>query len=180
MTSGRRRRPCRFCRQWFDADPRVGERQVACGAAECQRARRKASQAAWIERQPGYFRGRAEKHRQWRREHPDAQRERRAQDPALRERERQAQAKRRREAASRRVVEQDARALQLVAQKGDDVRVPRVVEQDAIRAQLHVLIGVASRLSPVVAQDPIPGALRAWHDRGLRDLGGTHVQARAP
>ena len=173
-------RPCRFCRKWFAADARSGESQYACGEAACQEQRKAANRAAWIERRPGYFRGRAEKHRQWRRAHPDAQRRRRANDPALRERERVAQARRRREAKSRRVVEQDAIALGLVAAPGQDGRVPRVVEQDSIRAGILVVVGVASRLAPVVEQDPIAGALRKWHDLGRRLVGGRRAKACVP
>lgn len=180
MASIWRRRRCRFCRRWYEPDVRVGERQLACDAEPCRRARKKAAQAAWLARDPGYFRGRAEKHRQWRRKHPDAQRQRRKRDPAVRERERVAQAKRRGEAASRRVVEQDARALQLVCRKGDEGCQGGVGEQDAMRAQLCVLIGVASRLPPVGEQGPIAGALRTWHDRGRRVVGGTHATARTP
>lgn len=174
MAASRRSRPCGFCRRWFVADVRVGDRQIACGEPACRRARKAAAQRAWIERHPGYFRGRGEEHRTWRREHPDAQRERRAKDPELRERERVERARRRREAATRRAVEQDAMALQLVVRQGDPVRVAGAVEQDAMRAQLHVLIGVASQLPTAVEQGPIAGALRTWHDRGRRVLGGAH------
>lgn len=39
MTNRRKskKRPCRICRKWFMPDPRVGERQKTCGAAECMR-----------------------------------------------------------------------------------------------------------------------------------------------
>lgn len=180
MATKRRKKPCRFCRRWFAPDARVGDQQVACGAAECQRARKRDAQAAWLGRQPGYFHGRADAHRRWRHEHPDAQRQRRAGDPALRERERLDRARRRRQSATQRAVEQDARALQLIAPAGDSTRVPCAVEQDAMRAQLHVLIGVASRLPPAVEQVPIAGALRTWHDLGRRIVGGVHAAARTP
>ena len=180
MASEAARRPCRFCRRWFAPDPRMGSRQFACGADGCQGQRKAASQAAWLGRHPGYFRGRAVKHRRWRRAHPDAQQQRRQGDPALRERERLAQARRRREAATRRVVEQDAMALQLVVGPRDGTRVSPVVEQDAMRAQLRVVVGLASRLPPVVAQDPIAGALRHWHDCGRLVLGGGHARTPSP
>ncbi len=180
MASGAGKRPCRFCRAWFVPDPRVGSRQFACGEAACQARRQAASQAGWVARHPGCFRGRAVKHRRWREAHPDAQRRRRARDPALRERERRAQARRRRQAGTRRVVEQEAMALQLVVGAGDGDRVSPVVEQEEMRAQLCVVIGVASRLPPVVAQEPMAGALRHWHDCGRRVLGGVHAATRSP
>src|SRR5260370_17616091 len=50
-----RKRPCRICPQWFRPDPRVGERQRACGKRACQAVRRKKTQAAWRSRNPDYF-----------------------------------------------------------------------------------------------------------------------------
>src|ERR1022692_883439 len=49
-----RKRPCRICRRWFRPDPRVGVRQRACHAPECQTARRQKTQASWRSRNPGY------------------------------------------------------------------------------------------------------------------------------
>ena len=49
------KRPCRFCRKWFVADHRVGPRQKACSATECQRKRREKTQASWRERNAEYF-----------------------------------------------------------------------------------------------------------------------------
>ena len=166
------RRPCRFCRRWFAANARQKDAQYACADPACQARRKAANQAAWLEAHPGYFRDRGEKHRRWRRAHPDAQRNRRERDPALRERERVERARRRKEAASRRAVEQDAKALQLVDSAGVGTRVPSAVEQDSIRAQLRVLVGLACRVPPAVEQAPIAGALCAWHDLGRRLLGG--------
>lgn len=50
-----KKRPCAFCRKWFQPDVRVGQRQVACGSDECMRRRRARAQAAWLARQPDYF-----------------------------------------------------------------------------------------------------------------------------
>src|SRR5258708_9579425 len=49
-----RKRPCTICRRWFRPNPRVGDRQRACGKPECQTARRKKTQADWRDRNPGY------------------------------------------------------------------------------------------------------------------------------
>lgn len=54
----RPRKRCCICRRGLWPDPRVGERQRACGRAECQKARRAKTQAAWRERNPDYFKGR--------------------------------------------------------------------------------------------------------------------------
>ena len=52
-----RKRPCSICRHWFRPDPRVGERQRACGKPECQAARRKRTQANWRAKNPEYGAG---------------------------------------------------------------------------------------------------------------------------
>src|SRR5712692_941385 len=49
-----RKRPCVMCRRWFRPDPRIGNRQHACGKPECQAARRQKTQASWRRRNPGY------------------------------------------------------------------------------------------------------------------------------
>ena len=48
------KRPCRICQRWFYPDPRVGDRQRACGSAECQTARRQKTQSDWRAGNPGY------------------------------------------------------------------------------------------------------------------------------
>jgi hypothetical protein len=49
-----RKKPCTICRRWFQPDPRVGDRQRACGKPECQTARRQKTQANWRKRNPDY------------------------------------------------------------------------------------------------------------------------------
>ena len=49
-----RKRPCTICRQWFRPDPRIGERQRACGKPECRKLRRTKTQASWRRRNPEY------------------------------------------------------------------------------------------------------------------------------
>src|SRR5664280_2367106 len=49
-----RKRPCAICRRWFRPEPRVGDRQHACGKPECQMSRRQKTQASWRRRNPGY------------------------------------------------------------------------------------------------------------------------------
>jgi len=51
-----RSRPCRICRRWFQAHPRVGSRQRTCSRPECQRERHRRSCACWHERNPDYDR----------------------------------------------------------------------------------------------------------------------------
>src|SRR5437763_3478868 len=49
-----RKRPCSICRRWFRPDPRVGNRQHACGQPECQTSRRRKTQANWRRRNADY------------------------------------------------------------------------------------------------------------------------------
>ena len=49
-----RKRPCAICRRWFRPDPRVGNRQHACGQPECQTSRRRKTQARWRRRNADY------------------------------------------------------------------------------------------------------------------------------
>jgi hypothetical protein len=59
-------RQCLFCGQYFTPDYRVKERQKSCHRPECRKARKKAAQAAWIEKNPGYFQGRYPYVKAWR------------------------------------------------------------------------------------------------------------------
>jgi hypothetical protein len=49
------KKPCRICRHWFRPDVHIGTRQHTCSRPECQKARRKKTQAAWRARNPDYF-----------------------------------------------------------------------------------------------------------------------------
>lgn len=46
---------CLFCGRYFTPDRRVGERQKACQRPECKKARKRLSQRAWHDNNPGYF-----------------------------------------------------------------------------------------------------------------------------
>jgi len=59
-------RQCLFCGQYFTPDYRVKERQKSCRRLECRKARKKAAQEAWTEKNPGYFRGRYPYVKAWR------------------------------------------------------------------------------------------------------------------
>ena len=51
-----KKRPCRICRKWFKADPRVGERQKTCGSQACQDKWHAKKCAEWNGKNPSYFR----------------------------------------------------------------------------------------------------------------------------
>jgi hypothetical protein len=50
----RRKRPCSICRRWFRPDARTTRHQRVCSRAECQKERRRRTQASWRERNPEY------------------------------------------------------------------------------------------------------------------------------
>lgn len=50
----RRSRPCSVCRRWFVPDARVRGCQRTCGPS-CRRELKRRTQAAWLERNPGYW-----------------------------------------------------------------------------------------------------------------------------
>jgi len=75
---------CIYCGRYFKPDKRVGDRQKSCKSKECQAKRKKETQKRWLEANPGYFKGRYEDIKQWRKRHPDYQRRWRAQRRAKR------------------------------------------------------------------------------------------------
>jgi len=48
---------CIFCGKYYMPDHRVGRRQKACSNPERKKKRKKASQDAWVKKNPGYFAG---------------------------------------------------------------------------------------------------------------------------
>jgi hypothetical protein len=57
---------CLFCGRYFIPDVRVGQRQKACSRVDCKKARKKSAQVKWVEKNPGYFRGRYPYVKAWR------------------------------------------------------------------------------------------------------------------
>ena len=74
MKTPKRRCNCLHCKEFFLADYRHRERQRFCSKAECQKARKRASQQAWLAK-PGsqtYFRDEdnSKRVREWQKDHP--------------------------------------------------------------------------------------------------------------
>jgi hypothetical protein len=65
---------CLFCGRYFQPDPRVGKKQRACFREVCRKARKQLAQSQWCERNPGYFHGRYEYVKQWRRKRKESAR----------------------------------------------------------------------------------------------------------
>lgn len=69
---------CIYCGHFFKPDYRVKGRQKCCKAEGCQRKRKEEGRRRWVGANPGYFKGRYENTREWRKSHPDYQRQWRA------------------------------------------------------------------------------------------------------
>jgi hypothetical protein len=61
---------CEICGVSFVPDPRVGDRQKVCFTTSCQQERKRRSQAAWLSRNQGYFKGRYTNTKVWLEAHP--------------------------------------------------------------------------------------------------------------
>jgi hypothetical protein len=63
---------CGYCGRLFVPDRRVGDRQKAC-SAQCRKLRKKDNNRAFSRNNHGYWCGRYNELKQWRRQHPDYQ-----------------------------------------------------------------------------------------------------------
>ncbi len=61
---------CSFCGRFFRPKNHVGDRQISCLRPECRKKRLAAQQAKWRVANPGYFKGRYEYLKEWRRANP--------------------------------------------------------------------------------------------------------------
>ena len=58
---------CQICGRHYRPDRRLGRRQRSCARPECRCERKRRAQQQWVARNPGYFRGRYEYVKAWRR-----------------------------------------------------------------------------------------------------------------
>lgn len=92
-------RKCPFCGEFFLPDRRIKRRQICCGKEGCKRKRKMVSQKRWVEKNPGYFRGRYYNTKAWLKAHPGYLRRYKATHPEYVEKNRVDQ--RRRDAVKR-------------------------------------------------------------------------------
>ena len=81
-----RRKHCKYCDEFFDADPRAKGRQRYCSKAQCQTARQMQNQKDWCRDNPEVV---AYDKRRWQQKHPGYSCQRRVADPAMAEQNRQ-------------------------------------------------------------------------------------------
>ena len=74
----RRQKNFKYCGRFFTPDYRVWKRQVSCAREICRAKRKKDSQEKWVAANPDYFKGRYENTKEWRKQHPDYQKQWRA------------------------------------------------------------------------------------------------------
>jgi len=78
-----RRKKCPSCRELFDPDPRTKGKQRYCSKHECQTKRQRLNENNWRVRNPDCLAYQREQSRQWHRNHPDYNQQRRANEPEL-------------------------------------------------------------------------------------------------
>ena len=61
------RNQCAYCGRYFVPDARAGDRQKTCQSEGCRRNRKQEAQRRWLAENPGYFRGRYDYVKEWRR-----------------------------------------------------------------------------------------------------------------
>jgi hypothetical protein len=66
------RKRCVICGRFFIPDPRVKDRQKACGRQRCRKGRKQLAQDRWCKKNPAYFKGRYPYVKEWRQRRAEA------------------------------------------------------------------------------------------------------------
>jgi len=145
---------CRHCGEFFQPDARNRGRQHHCRKVPCRKARKAASQRAWLQKDGNedYFRGAANvaRVRAWRQANPGyAKRGRRRRGEAL----------------------QDALSVQAAGTPTPAKQDATVALQDLLNAQPPVVVGLVAHLTGMTLQDDIAAMMRTLHSRGRAVLG---------
>lgn len=132
---------CPYCGGQYIPYIRAAETQKSCRKAACINKRKREVQAEWLERHPGYFRGRYTKIKLWRAAHPDYQRSYRAANPEQVARDNCARRKRRQKRKRFRAEIQDGlfrrRIMRIRGLKGAEI-------QETLSMKVDGLIAVMS------------------------------------
>jgi len=145
---------CRHCGECFEPDARNRARQRSCVKEPCRKARKAASQQAWLSKDGNqdYFRGadNVARVQAWRRANPGySKRRQRRQGPAL----------------------QDILIPQTPAAPAEAKQDDGVTLQDLLHAQSPVVVGLIAQLTGMTLQDDIAAMTRTLHSRGRAVLG---------
>lgn len=136
-----RRKRCRFCRELFDLNPRVGSRQIACARVNCQKLRKQANQKRWLGEGSGYFARRYGKTKRWLQEHPGYFAEYRRRNPEKVGLDNEQRRIRRQRAQQTRADMQDSMALEPSVTKALGTHLPVLPNadiQDSIQPQVVI------------------------------------------
>lgn len=162
---------CRFCKKLFMPNPRAKAKQYACRSPDCQKQRKRKNQGRWLERHPGYFRGRYENTKLWLKEHPGYITSYRQSHPEAREKHRVGARRRRERLKSLRVDIQDLISTQRTEVHKVKHKLPSVDIQDSLLRQLVVVTGLISMLRGVDIQDSIDLTMVGCYKRGYEMWG---------
>lgn len=149
---------CPFCGDIFIPNPRVGDRQVACKKGGCQRERKQESQRRWLERNPGYFKGRYSNTEEWLKRYPGYLKSYRNTHPEYVERNRRLQGLRDLRRRGRRwclLDIQDEIRGKLIDNTGKTTPLSHLDIQDEIKGQHIDIFSLLSRLPCLDIQDKI-------------------------
>jgi len=154
-------RKCMSCGLFFIPDHRKGERQRYCCAAECRRASKAASQAAWLARPPNndYFSGPVHVARvqAWRAAHPGYSRGRARPSRALQDL----------------LPPQVPDAIEESANRAELPKAPAVVAlQDLLNAESPLLAGLIAHLFQPALQDDMASTTRRLVQLGRDVING--------
>ena len=145
---------CLYCPVFYVPDPRNRGRQKACTKPECRKARKVASQRAWLDKPENedHFRGseNVEHVQRWRKAHPGYWK---------------------RPKRSRGVALQDASNPQPVDQQESVAQDATPALQDTLKSQPPVIVGLIAHLTGVALQDDIAQMLHNLHSRGQAVMG---------
>ena len=154
-------RKCMSCGEFFVPDHRKGERQRYCCAADCRRASKAASQAAWLARPPNndYFSGPVHVARvqAWRAAHPGYSRGRVRPSRALQDL----------------LTPQVPDAVEESANRAELPEAPAVVAlQDLLNAESPLLAGLVAHLFQPALQDDMASTTRRLVQLGRDVING--------
>ena len=161
-----RRKRCRFCGVLFSPNPRLADRQYACGSDKCQKERHRRNCSAWNDEHRDQFEDRYEVTRIWLTDHPGYLAGYRRSHPAAAEEHRRAERDRLRRRRAAALDIQDSIRLQALC--GEGLKVPQLLSdiQDSIWRQLFVPLALSARYRSLDMRDSMAPPLLPLYSAG--------------